>query len=395
MIGYPGVLVHLLTLGALAAPCPWQAGDAVEAHHGGVWVGDDAYEVTGKEAREAFGAVLTACGVPEQASFERWRANRRSVNALAALSPPTVFVLPWVALSAGMRRKTFEERLTAGIASTTPDTERFDARFPAVDGRLIGAPWGADDGAVVIGLEDYAFVPDVPYARRDGDAFASFALYTRGIPPERVVRLSSGNADQIRAAVREVATDMGPGGTVWIYFSGHGAADPATGQRLLLGDDVRSDPASFASRSISVLEVEELASAAGGRTFMMLDTCFSGLGRGGDSLLAGTRFVVPAWAGNGDHSTLWAAAGPDELARPLDGAAHGAFTYFALGAMRGWADGEFDGARDGVVSPQEAVAYVARAFSAFSVRDQHPQWTGDAGAPAVLTSGVSEVGPLP
>jgi uncharacterized caspase-like protein len=210
--------------------------------------------------------------------------------------------------------------------------------------------------------------------------------------PDRMQRLTSGNADQIRAAVRDVAAKVGRGGTVWIYFSGHGAADPSTGDRLLLGDDVRSDPASFASRSLPVREVEELAAATGSKVLLLLDTCFSGLGRTGDSLLAGTRFVVPAWAATADRTTIWAAAGPDELARPLEGATHGAFTYFAIGAMRGWADGELDGKRDGVVTSDEARTYVSRSLGEFSVKGQHPQWTGSA---AVLASGVAEVGPQP
>lgn len=79
----------------------------------------------------------------------------------------------------------------------------------------------------------------------------------------------------------------------------------------------------------------------------------------------------------------------------LERVRHGAFTYFAVGALRGWADGELSGQRDGQVTGAEAAAYVERALRSAGVRDQRPNWIADGatGEDWVLTSGAPERGP--
>ncbi len=64
-----------------------------------------------------------------------------------------------------------------------------------------------------------------------------------------------------------------------------------------------------------------------------------------------------------------------------------------MGALRGWADGELDGRRDGSVTAEEAQAYVTRVLRAAQVQGQTPQLLArDAGA-LVLARGVTEAGP--
>ena len=131
--------------------------------------------------------------------------------------------------------------------------------------------------------------------------------------------------------------------------AGHGAADPSTGERILLGDDTRANAATFAARSVSVKEVEELGSNGGdNQVMMLLDTCYSGEGRAGQTLdSGGKRFAVPSYAVTAKASVSeWTAAEPNQLSGPFEPAQHGAFTYFAIGTMRGWADGEL-GEADG------------------------------------------------
>src|SRR5687768_16231294 len=114
---------------------------------------------------------------------------------------------------------------------------------PDIDTPLRTGATAPADTAVVIGIEDYAFVPDVPYAQRDAKAFYDLLVYTIGVPSSRVRLLDHGaGKEQIVEAVAAAGAEVGAGGTVWVYFAGHGAADPSTGARLLLGDDVRQDP---------------------------------------------------------------------------------------------------------------------------------------------------------
>ena len=44
----------------------------------------------------------------------------------------------------------------------------------------------AQDAAVLIGIEAYPFLPDVPYAKRDVEAFRQYLPKTRGVPDGQV-----------------------------------------------------------------------------------------------------------------------------------------------------------------------------------------------------------------
>jgi len=130
------------------------------------------------------------------------------------------------------------------------------------------------DSAVVIGIEDYAFVPDVPHARQDAQAFYNFLAYTVGVPIERIRLHQDGASREIVLDSLEWAgKQTRSGGTVWVYFAGHGAASPSTRARMLLGDDVRQDMNSFEKRSISLDELRAATTPGGAQLITVLDTC--------------------------------------------------------------------------------------------------------------------------
>ena len=261
--------------------------------------------------------------------------------------------------------------------------------LPDIDAPLKTGAASAADTAVVVGIEDYAFAPDVPFARRDASAFYDLLVYTRGVPASRVRMLTNGaSKEQILAAVTEAGKTVGAGGTVWVYFAGHGAAHSSTGERMLLGDDVRADPVAFDARGVTVTELKALAGAGGGSVNLVVDACYSGLGRGGDELLAGKRFLVPQYAKETSPTVLeWSAASGDQLSGPLDAAQHGAFTYFAVGALRGWADGHIDGKPDGAVTAEEAQLYVRDALKTVQITDQTPELVVSRSSERVLMKG--------
>jgi hypothetical protein len=265
---------------------------------------------------------------------------------------------------------------------------------PDVDDPLRTTRQETADVALVIGNEAYYAVPRVAYARRDAAAVAGWLSYTRGIPPERVRVLDDVASEQISAAVAELAPLVGEGGTFWLYYAGHGAADPSTGERLLLGVDVQPDPAVFAARSVALADLQEAAGAGGHPVVSWIDACFNGAGRGGELVGEEKRFAVPAYAVPVASVSEWAATGPEQLAGPWHAVEHGAFTWLAVGASRGWADGELDGARDGTVTLGEAQAYVARTLRDVGVVDQVPLLTGD-GATVLAVGDALEPAPPP
>ncbi|TVQ94730.1 MAG: hypothetical protein EA397_01090 [Deltaproteobacteria bacterium] len=257
--------------------------------------------------------------------------------------------------------------ILAGVASAT---ELPDLMKPLRSGER-----AAGDVAVVIGIESYPFASDVPYAARDAQAMYTWLLHTRGISQDRIRLLDGGASREDMIEASTWAGELaGPDATVWFTFAGHGAADPSTGERVLLGDDVRRQASSITHRGVAVSELRRAAGAGGAEVFMLVDACYAGVGRDGEELLAGTRFLVPVAEVNPEMRGIeWSAAGPNQLTGPLEPAEHGAFTYFAIGAMRGWADGFLDGSPDGQVTADEARAYVNHALRVAGVDDQHSQ----------------------
>lgn len=278
----------------------------------------------------------------------------------------------------------FALSLTVALAAELPDVDqplRTGARAP-------------HDAAVVVGIEDYLLLPDVPHAGRDARAITDFLISTRGVPVERVRTLTAASREQIVAAVAQAGASVGGDGTVWVYFAGHGVAAPSDGRRLLLGDDARQAPEAFEARGVALDELEDLADAGGGRVVMLVDACFNGASRSGEGVAGGTRFAVPDWAAEPRDTHLrWAAAGPDQVARPLDAVSHGAFTWLALGALRGWADGEIDGTRDGQVTAAEAQVYVSRAMRTVGITEQEPVLRAQRPDGWVLSTGSLEAAP--
>lgn len=230
-----------------------------------------------------------------------------------------------------------------------------------------------DDAAIVIGNEDYFVLPDVPHARADADAVHDLLVYTRGIPEDRVRVLRDANKEEMEAAVTETAALVGDGGTLWVYYAGHGITSTEDGGRLWIGIDAKATEIALRGRSIAESSVSAVAGAGDRNALVIVDACFGGSGRDGGELLPGKRTVVPPYVAiSTPRVVTWAATKEGELAGGYDSAGHGLFTYFVLGALRGWADGAVDDTTDSRVSLQEAQAYVAQAVRTVGDGSQHP-----------------------
>jgi uncharacterized caspase-like protein len=97
---------------------------------------------------------------------------------------------------------------------------------PSIDTPLRTGQTSPADAAVVIGIEHYPLLGrDVPYAEADAQAVANTFVYTRGIPLGRVLTLTENpTREDILAGVRDLGQQVHGGGTLFIYFAGHGAA---------------------------------------------------------------------------------------------------------------------------------------------------------------------------
>ncbi len=274
-------------------------------------------------------------------------------------------------------------------------TSAIAADLPSIDEPLKTGNRATGDAAVVIGIEDYFRLPEVPHAKRDASAVYDFLVYTRGVPSDRVHLLDTdATREAMLSAVEEAAGAAGQGGRVWVYYAGHGAAASDDGGRIWLGADTLPTVASFDGRGLRVSDVKQRIADTGAHALIIADACYTGADRGGATLVPGARFAVPSYAAQPEpHVVEWNAVSASEVALPLDPVRHGAFTYLMLGALRGWADGELDGQTDGRVTAEEASLYVRSSLRALQLDGQTPNMSVDDGAELVLVEGKLERGP--
>jgi hypothetical protein len=234
-----------------------------------------------------------------------------------------------------------------------------------------------DDLAVVVGVEKYPDLPAASYAERDADAVRAHLL-ALGFPERNVFTLKGQQATksalikELEARLKNLSNERSQ---VFVYFSGHGAPDPKTGDAYLVPVD--GDPAFLEETAYPLKRLyESLGRLKAKSVVVALDSCFSGAG--GRSVLAkGLRPLVHVSApkAGGKVISLTAAAA-GEVSGASEAQGHGLFTYYFL---KGLNDGKTKlGPLTDFLTPR--VQDEARRQN----RDQTPQLSGEGAADAEL-----------
>lgn len=228
------------------------------------------------------------------------------------------------------------------------------------------------DAVVVLGVQDYNHLPDVPYAIADAAAAQSWLIETWGPSRSRTVVQTDPSNRGMRDALERGLARVRPGGTLWITFSGNGRV--VDGEPYLLGSDAHPDSL---ANGVSLKDLQEQAARSrADRVFILVDASFDD---GARDELAPTPSRGLDWGDNPDDKVvLWVG---DERggARALEPAGQGLFTYLALGALQGWGDLN----SDGEVTLSEAQTWVQEATRALG-RPQRPT-TSALSAPWVVS----------
>ena len=215
---------------------------------------------------------------------------------------------------------------------------------------------GENDAAIVVGIENYAFVDDIPGALQNANDWYAWLTRTRKVPLGNIALLrdNDGTKEGILSTIGKTVGKPGPGGTFWLVFVGHGAPSKDGTDGLLLGVDTMQTADSVYARGLAQVELfNALGQGTQQQTIMVLDACFSGKSVKGDALVTGLMPLVPTYALPTSEVTVLSAGKGDQFAGPLPGVARPAFSYLLLGGLRGWADE--NGNRQ--VTPNEAIGY--------------------------------------
>jgi hypothetical protein len=246
------------------------------------------------------------------------------------------------------------------------------------------------DVAFVISVEDYFRLPPVPGARQTGQDWVTY--FREGLGVERVYDLIDQEVTQetMRRFARQAADDVAEGATLWFVFVGHGAPSADGNDGLLVGVDAQQNLDSLMARSVGQRDLMRiLEGGAQAQTVAFVDACFSGRDNEGYAIVEGLQPVLPlAHQSDMDsNAVILSAAGSDEFAGPLPGAGRPAFSYWMLGALRGW------GAEDGEVTAADALDFTRNKLRSVPGMVQTPAGFGD--LDLVLARGVQEEDPLP
>ncbi|MBI3564888.1 MAG: caspase family protein [Elusimicrobia bacterium] len=235
--------------------------------------------------------------------------------------------------SGGISKEDLSTIVQAAVAGAQAPKPAAAAPVSDVDKPTARRPERAQDYAVVVGIEKYSDLPEARFAERDAEAVKD-NLIALGFPSRNVVLLSGEKAGY-KSLEKFVETwlprNADPNGTVFFYFSGHGAPDVRTGQAYLVPWD---GDAGFLENTGYPLKrlYEKLGALPAKRVLVALDACFSGAGgrsvlaKGARPLVTKTDSASPPPA----KVTVLAAASGEQITSVLDEQGHGTFTYYLL-----------------------------------------------------------------
>jgi len=240
---------------------------------------------------------------------------------------------------------------------------------------------GKNVWAVVIGVNDYPHFRKLRYAVNDAKAFYEHLVHYNKIPAENVTLLLDQEADltKLRSTLgTRLKNKAGKEDMVILYFAGHGATekdvlspDGDGLEKYLL--PYNADPQDLYATALPMEEISRIFNRIRAeRLVFIADSCYSGASGGRTISLTGVRAnISDAFLdriSRGKGRIILTASGANEVSCENDKLKHGIFTYFLLEGLRGKADAD----QDGVVTVDEAYAYVSKHVPQATGQEQHP-----------------------
>jgi hypothetical protein len=238
-----------------------------------------------------------------------------------------------------------------------------------------------DAVAIIIGIADYKSLPKADFSNNDARTFYDYAIRALGIKPENIKLLVDADAEEVeilRTFRNWLPSKVRSTTDVYVFYSGHGLPT-ADGQGLYLippraVKDLIDDTAIPFSKINAALQSAKPKSVT-----MILDACYSGQARSGETLVASARPATLKTENRlfPENFTVITASQNDQISSSNPDLQHGIFSYYLMKGMEGDADTN----RDGKITLGEMQAYlvdnVGRQAGMMN-RKQEPQLVGDA-----------------
>jgi len=239
-----------------------------------------------------------------------------------------------------------------------------------------------DAVAIIIGIQNYKRVPKADFANNDAKYFYEYAIRGLGIKPESIKLLVDEEADDIniiKAFENWLPLQVNKNKTdVYVFYSGHGL--PSNDGKSLYFLPYGVDKELLTRTAIRQTEVVSALVASKPKSVtMLIDACYSGQTRGGETLLTGAKPLALKADINmfPSNFTVITASSNDQISSSSPELKHGIFSFYLMKGMEGDADGN----KDGAITAGEMQEYLSDKVSrqAMSMsRKQDTQFVGDA-----------------
>ena len=241
---------------------------------------------------------------------------------------------------------------------------------------------GNNTVALIIGVEKYENTPAAKYANLDAKYFTEYAKNIFGASENNINLLTDEEANLSKtnsaifkwlpAKIKENETDL------IIFYSGHGLASIDGKEKYILPYNV--DPDLLSRTAVSRNEFfNQIAELKPKSVTIFFDTCYSGVTRDEEMLLASARplmIVADDKEGIPDNFTIFSASRFDQISSGLKEAKHGIFSYYLMKGLEGNADSN----NDKKITNGELLAYMDEKVSQKAAelgRQQNPSLAGD------------------
>jgi len=197
--------------------------------------------------------------------------------------------------------------------------------------------------AVVFGIEEYQYAPNVSDAYNDAEIMREYLISTFGLKRKNIYfryneRATKGEFEKVFSENGWIAKNADKNSEIYVFYAGHGIASTDDKSAYLIPNDI--DP-NYASTGYSLNELfQNLSKIKSKSTIIILDACFSGISRENEMLLADSRPIsIEVKQGSiPKNLNVFTASSGSEISSGYSQKLHGLFTYFFLKGLNKNAD---------------------------------------------------------
>ena len=232
-------------------------------------------------------------------------------------------------------RQVEEKRLKDRLAELNRQSQTtFNDDLPGLTSKLPVAKANPRLHVLAIGINDYADVPDVPFADRSAQQFAEISQKLLGAQPQNVIVLTDSQATlgRILSRLNTLLNRLGPQDQLLFFYAGHGVPSKDGAGAYLLAQD--GGPGSYEQPDLQLGQIYAvIAKSRVGQAKIFIDACFSGRSGKDSIVFEGIAPIVVKQKQsfpNSDRIAVMTAGRGDQFSNQDKARGHRLFSYHLM-----------------------------------------------------------------